>query len=221
MTPYIPDELPLQSLDWTKFISLIGSANAELARYDATLQAIVNPHVLLSPLTTQEAVLSSKIEGTRTSLEEVLQYDASQEVAPERQSDMHEVLNYRRAMREAIEYMKNRPVCLDLVLKIQGTLLEGVRGQEVGRGELRKVQNCIGSPGSTMKTRVPEAIATQFTVQTIDALFDRPIFRTTDFVTRTGISKRKAMRILAAVEESNVADRGFASQRPPGSDSGL
>ena len=68
MTPYIPDELPLQSLDWTKFISLIGSANAELARYDATLQAIVNPQVLLSPLTTQEAVLSSKIEGTRTSL---------------------------------------------------------------------------------------------------------------------------------------------------------
>jgi Fic family protein len=81
MTPYVPDELPLQSLDWTKFISLIGSANAELARYDATLQAIVNPQVLLSPLATQEAVLSSKIEGTRTSLEEVLQYDASQEVA--------------------------------------------------------------------------------------------------------------------------------------------
>ena len=99
--------------------------------------------------------------------------------------------------------------------------IEGVRSQELGRGELRKVQNWIGSPGSTMKTRVPEAIATQFTLQTIDALFDRPIFRTTDFVTRTGISKRKAMRILAAVEESNVADRGFASQRPPGSDSGL
>jgi hypothetical protein len=142
MTPYVLDELPLQSLDWTKFISLIGSANAGLARYDATLQAIVNPHVLLSPLTTQEAVLSSKIEG--------------------------------------------------------------VRGQELGRGELRKVQNGIGSPGSTMKTRVPEAIATQFTVQTIDALFDRPIFRTTDFVTRTGISKRTAMRILAALEESKV-----------------
>jgi Fic family protein len=152
MTPYVPDELPLQSLDWTKFISLIGSANAELARYDATLQAIVNPQVLLSPLTTQEAVLSSKIEGTQTSLEEVLQYDASKEVAPDRQSDMLEVLNYRKAMREAIEYMKDRPVCLDLVLRIQASLLEGVRGQELARGQLRKVQNWIGPPGSTMES---------------------------------------------------------------------
>lgn len=101
MMPFIPDTLPLASLDWTKFIRLIGQANAELARYDAMLQAIVNPQVLLSPLTTQEAVLSSKIEGTQTSLEEVLQFDASQEVAPERQSDIHEVVNYRRAMREA------------------------------------------------------------------------------------------------------------------------
>jgi Fic family protein len=141
MTPHVPDKLPLKQLGWTKFISLIGTANAELARYDATLQAIVNPQVLLSPLTTQEAVLSSKIEGTQTSLEEVLQYDASHEVAPERRGDIHEVLNYRKAMREAIEYLKQRPVCLDLVLKIQGTLLEGVRGQELARGQLRKVQN--------------------------------------------------------------------------------
>ncbi len=51
MMPFIPDTLPLASLDWTKFIRLIGQANAELARYDAMLQAIVNPQVLLSPLT--------------------------------------------------------------------------------------------------------------------------------------------------------------------------
>jgi hypothetical protein len=76
MTPHIPDSLPLNCLDWTRFISLIGSANAELARYDATLQAIVNPQVLLSPLTTQEVVLSSQIDGTLTSLEEALQDNA-------------------------------------------------------------------------------------------------------------------------------------------------
>ncbi len=56
---------------------------------------------------------------------------------------MPEVLNDRRAMREAIEYMKDRPVCLDLIFRIQGTILEGARDQELGRGQLRKSQNWI------------------------------------------------------------------------------
>jgi hypothetical protein len=102
MQPYVPETLPPDRLDWTKLVRLIGQANAELARYDGILQGIVNPQVLLSPLTTQEAVLSSKIEGTQTSLEEVLQYEAGQEAAPDRQDDLREVLNYRRAMSEAV-----------------------------------------------------------------------------------------------------------------------
>ncbi|MBO9497183.1 hypothetical protein J7438_24295 [Thalassotalea sp. G20_0] len=52
--------------------SLVGEANAELARYDGLLQGIPNPAVMLSPLTTQEAVLSSKIEGTQATVDEVL-----------------------------------------------------------------------------------------------------------------------------------------------------
>ena len=80
MQPCIPQNLPLDKLDWTKFIRLIGPANAALARYDGILQGIVNPQVLLSPLATQEAVLSSKIEGTQTSLEEVLEYEATLEL---------------------------------------------------------------------------------------------------------------------------------------------
>ena len=77
MKPYIPDVLPLQDLNWGKFVGLIGKANAELARYDGILQGIVNPQVLLSPLTTKEAVLSSRIEGTQATLEEVLEFEAS------------------------------------------------------------------------------------------------------------------------------------------------
>ena len=312
-------------------------ANAELARYDGILQGIVNPQVLLSPLTTQEAVLSSKIEGTQTSLEEVLEYDAAQEAAPERQDDLREVLNYRRAMGEAVKYLERRPVCLDLLKKIHHTLMEDVRGQDRGRGRFRSVQNWIGRPGSTLetakfvppdpvtmnealshweryihhdeqdrlvqmavihaqfeiihpfsdgngrvgrmiiplvlysyqllsspmfylseyleenretyydrlhrvtdagawdgwvqffltaiveqarrnaakakailglyeriKTQLPGIVATQFSVQTIDTLFNRPIFRTTDFVERTGIAKRTAMRILSALQERRV-----------------
>ena len=76
MKPYLPEPLPLASLDWEKLIHLIGKANFELARYEGILQGIANPAIFLSPLTTQEAVLSSKIEGTEATLEEVLQYEA-------------------------------------------------------------------------------------------------------------------------------------------------
>ena len=54
--PYIPDTLPLAGLDYGQLIGLVGEANAALARYDGMLQGVVNPAILLSPLTTQEAV---------------------------------------------------------------------------------------------------------------------------------------------------------------------
>jgi hypothetical protein len=55
-----------------------------------------------------------------------------------------------------------------------------------------------------MKIELPTIVATQFTVQTLDALFDRPIFQPADFVARSGISKRTSLRILGALEESGV-----------------
>lgn len=76
MNPYGPDHLTLGSIDWPAHVTLIGQANAALARYDGMLQSIVNPAVLLSPLTIQEAVLSSRIEGTQASMEEVLEFEA-------------------------------------------------------------------------------------------------------------------------------------------------
>lgn len=152
MQPYVPQSLPLDCLDWTSFIRLIGRANAELARYDGILQGIVNPQVLLSPMSTQEAVLSSKIEGTHTSLEEVLEYEASEEAKPERTEDLREVLNYRRAMGQAVVYLKRRPICLNLLKNLQHTLMENVRGQEKRRGHFREVQNWIGQHGSTLET---------------------------------------------------------------------
>jgi hypothetical protein len=86
-------------LDWAAHVSLIGQANAALARYDGMLQSIVNPAVFLAPLTTQEAVLSSRIEGTQASMEEVLEYEADprEAVEPSKSADIQEIINYRRA----------------------------------------------------------------------------------------------------------------------------
>jgi Fic/DOC family N-terminal len=76
-------------------------ANLEaLARYDGLLAAIPNVDVLLSPMTTQEAVLSSRIEGTQATMGEVLEYEAVQSpeaMDPAKRRDIEEVLNYRRA----------------------------------------------------------------------------------------------------------------------------
>ena len=73
---YREGQFPPEDLDWGRLVSLIGPANAAVARYDGMLTAIPNAHVLLSPLTTQEAVLSSRIEGTQATMGEVLEYEA-------------------------------------------------------------------------------------------------------------------------------------------------
>src|SRR5262245_52216856 len=100
---------PPRELDWAALIPLIGPANAAVARYDGILSAMPNAALLLSPLTTQEAVLSSRIEGTEATMGEVLEYEAegdSKKFSPERRADINEVLNYRRAMRHAEQMLE-------------------------------------------------------------------------------------------------------------------
>ena len=116
MNPYEPERLPLRELDWRRFRRLVGSSNAALARYDGILNAIINPEILLSPLMTQEAVLSSRIEGTQATLEEVLEFEASRQPLESNQ-DIQEIPNYRSAMRMAVASLRNRPICLNLLKK--------------------------------------------------------------------------------------------------------
>jgi Fic family protein len=147
MKPYIPDMLPLKSLDWVQFIHLIGEANRELARYDGILKGIVNPAVFLSPLTTQEAVLSSRIEGTQATLEEVLEYEAAPKKNAYKEQDILEIINYRKALDHAVSYLKKKPISLNLIKEIHYILLDSVRGKNKARGQFRTTQNYIGKPG--------------------------------------------------------------------------
>lgn len=152
MKPNIPDSLPLKNLNWVKFVNLIGKANAELARYDGILQGIVNPHILLSPLTTNEAVLSSRIEGTQASLVEVLEYEAAaqNELQTEKQKDIQEIINYRQSIGMAVNWLIKKPITLNMIKEIHSILLNSVRGKDKGRGRFRMVQNWIGKPGTPM-----------------------------------------------------------------------
>ena len=114
--PYIPQILPLATISWEPLIPLIGQANQALAHYDGVLYGVPNPEVLLSPLTTQEAVLSSKIEGTQATLGDVLKFEAGE--APQKESrrlDIQEIGNYRQALRAAVGELETRPFNLNLV----------------------------------------------------------------------------------------------------------
>jgi Fic family protein len=157
-SPYIPQMLPLGNLDWAGLVPLIGQASYRLGEFDSVLDAIPNPLLLLSPLTRQEAVLSSRIEGTQTTLEEVLRYEASQQAqSPTREEDIREIINYVRAMGYAWDQLNERPISLNLIREIHSILLDSVRGKRKGRGEFRRVQNWIGGQGVSIEkaTYVP------------------------------------------------------------------
>ena len=148
ITPYEPEALPIKDLDYSRIISLVGEANAALARYDGLLQAMVNPAILLSPLTDQEALLSSKIEGTIATMEEVLEFEAgAQEQDQEKIHDIQEIINYRQALRLAQTHLIDRPIRLSLILQLHKTLMNSVRGEDKTPGEFRKNQNWIGRLG--------------------------------------------------------------------------
>lgn len=147
-------KFPPKELDWPKLIPLIGPASAGLARYDGLLSAIPNVHVLLSPLITQEAVLSSKIEGTHVTIGEVLEIEAGGESArftqPKR-DDAEEVLNYRRAMRSCVTEMEHRPLSQHIFRAAHSLLMQGVRGRDKAPGSYRTEQNWIGPRGCTIE----------------------------------------------------------------------
>jgi len=152
MQPYIPELLPLEKLNWDKYVSLIGKANAEVARFDGLLQGMPNPEVLLSPLTMQEAVLSSKIEGTLASLKDVLEFEADPQKKTENYDDIQEVLNYRKAMRFSVKELEKLPLVNRLIKNVHSILLDSVRGQNKQPGSFRNGQVHIGKPGSSIET---------------------------------------------------------------------
>ncbi|MDN3509273.1 MAG: Fic/DOC family N-terminal domain-containing protein [Candidatus Neptunochlamydia sp.] len=150
MKPYTPSKLPLKTLDYKKLFPLIGDANAELARYDGLLQGVINPGVMLSPLTNEEAVLSSKIEGTEASVDEVLEQEAGIFKEGEKGKDIQEIINYRAALLSGHHHLNERPMTLFFVRELHKILMKSVRGGDKTPGEFRKDQNWIGKQGCTI-----------------------------------------------------------------------
>jgi Fic family protein len=149
--PCVPSYLPPEGVDWSALTSLLGAASLELGRYDGLLDGMGNESILLSPLTTNEAVLSSRIEGTQASLSEVLHHEAGGKFDEYKQGDIFEILNYRKALVLGEDSVRENPISLFLIRQLHEVLLENVRGKNWNPGSFRLEQNWIGKPGCTIE----------------------------------------------------------------------
>ena len=142
---YHSGKFPPKNIDLEYLLPKIETAISAIAGYEGALSGIPNSEVLLSPLTTQEAVLSSRIEGTHVTMEEVLEYEAGVKAkTDEKRSDIQEIINYRTAMRTAIASMEKFSLSLRVVKEAHKALMQGVRGKNRAPGEFRRTSVHIG-----------------------------------------------------------------------------
>ncbi|NTU59242.1 MAG: Fic family protein, partial [Chlorobiaceae bacterium] len=128
---------------------LLSQADRALGRLDGSIQTLPHPDLFVFMYVRKEAVLSSQIEGTQSSLQDVLAAEA-RVLSPDRPKDVNEVVNYVNAMNYGIERLASLPVSVRLIREIHRKLLHGVRGSHLTPGDLRTSQNWIGPSGCTL-----------------------------------------------------------------------
>lgn len=141
----LPPEPPLDINEC--LLKKLVEANRQLAQLDTASQLIPDIDLFVSMYVRKEALMSSQIEGTQCTLEDILdpQLDASANV------DVSEVINYVKAARFALKRLETLLICSRLLRETHAVLMEGVRGQEKNPGEFRRSQNWIGPAGSSLK----------------------------------------------------------------------
>lgn len=128
--------------------NLLSKADMSLARLDGIGYILPNVDLFIAMYVRKEALLSSQIEGTEASLEDLFQFESGEQ--PKNINDVSEVVNYIKALNYGIERLGNFPMSLRLIKEIHGVLMKGVRGGEKMPGEFRKSQNWIGPKGCTL-----------------------------------------------------------------------
>jgi Fic family protein len=127
---------------------LLSEADRAIGRLDGSIYTLPKPDLFVYMYVRKEAVLSSQIEGTQSSLQDLLAAEAEflDATTPK---DVDEVVNYVRALSHGLARLKDLPVSVRLVREIHAELLQGVRGSHLAPGELRRTQNWIGPGRST------------------------------------------------------------------------
>ncbi len=146
---FLPNPLPPEITPSWKLTSLISEADRAVSELAGVGRTIPDPAILIEPFMRREAVLSSRIEGTHTGLEELYSYESGYsipgfEINPRSKLENQEVFNYVTAMRAGLEWIKQKPINLDLLRQMNRLLLYGVRGDSHSIGKFRDIQNFIG-----------------------------------------------------------------------------
>jgi Fic family protein len=128
--------------------NLLSKADMSLARLDGIGHVLPNVNLLIAMYVRKEALLSSQIEGTQASLEDLFEFESGEQ--PKNINDVAEVVNYIKALNYGIERLGSFPMSLRLINEIHSVLMKGVRGGEKMPGEFKKSQNWIGPAGATL-----------------------------------------------------------------------
>ena len=135
---FVPAPLPPKFSYDADLVLLLSRADAALSELSGIGRNLPNPHLLIAPWMRREAVLSSRIEGTRATLSDLLIDEISGEHgAPHSDSDLHEVRNYVDALEYGIKRLQDLPLSLRLVRELHARLMKGVRGDKATPGEFR------------------------------------------------------------------------------------
>ncbi len=151
---FVPAPLPPKLAYGDDLVLGLSRADAALSELAGLGRHLPNPHLLIAPYVRREAVLSSRIEGTTTSLAELLLDDVARGATGQDPHDVQEVRNYVTALGYGVTRLKTLPLSLRFVRELHARLMKGVRGDHAMPGEFRRSQNWIGRPGSTLETAV-------------------------------------------------------------------
>lgn len=183
---------PPRNIDYATLIQPLASAAAALARYDQMLKGMHNSEILLAPLRSQEAVVSSRMEGTISTLDEVLRYEAESDDADGRGGIHHrdetiEVHLYSRAMRFAQNSLKDgQPLSSFLIRSAHKMLLSRGRGAAMMPGEYKTEQNYLADKPKRKILFVP--IAPEHLSAGMEGLFSYVADETTELIIRTAVA---------------------------------
>jgi Fic family protein len=159
---FIPNSPPSMPDINEKTVLLLSEANRKLGNLSGVGSILRNPHILILPYITKEAVLSSRIEGTQASVSDVFKFRAEKQkqIKEEHKTrDVKEVTNYVEALEYGLSEIERSDIDYNLIKEMHRILLSGVRGENMDPGEFRQIQNWIGEQGTTIEeaTFVPPA----------------------------------------------------------------
>jgi Fic family protein len=149
---FLPNPLPPELAYDAELTTLVGWAMMALGQLDTAVQDLPNPYLLVRPLLRREAVESSRIEGTIATLDDLVVFEETHQVADETPGDVREVSNYLKALEYGLQQPPDRRISVSLIRELHHFLLQGVRGERQEPGTVRTRQNVIGLPGNTIHT---------------------------------------------------------------------